>query len=405
MMFSEHATMQQLGLSGDRPDPGELSDDFLDDLFLRTSLASGCGELMTGRDDDLVIPASVMFLLHQLRTVEHPLRKTIDEDRVRERRDFTIEPEMHAGDGGRFKLFDARQFCATGELGRQQIEHALVGNGEHDPICSDVSAIPKFDAGYFAVGDVDLFDAALETDLSTACGQPVTDCGAVQLFEGRCGNQNLPAVAGAEKAIHENLAGMREADAVQAFAECTDKDHVPEAIDDGLRLPVCLEPVGHGWFVFWIDAGACELFESLGQFAFLAEVEIGESREGGKQMQGCGERRTGGKAVHLEAGVGVDGTALMGTDEVELLGSFEGIGDADGLAEAIEFETAAHADVLTVVDQGLGLLVFKGARAPPESGSGLEQGDRLIPLRESRSAGQAGETASDNDCCCAAVFQ
>ncbi|MEQ9066530.1 MAG: hypothetical protein RLO18_07380, partial [Gimesia chilikensis] len=112
-----------------------------------------------------------------------------------------------------------------------------------------------------------------------------------------------------------------------------------------------------------------------------------------------------GKADHLKAGVGVDGTALMGTDEVELLGSLKGIGDADGLAEAIEFVTAAHADVLTVVDQRLGLLVFKGARAPPESRSGLEQHDRLAPLRESRSAGQAGETASDNDCCCAAVFQ
>lgn len=400
MMFGEHATVQQFGLCGGGPDPGEFGNDFLNDLTLRASLSTGGGQLMAGGDDDLVIPASVVLLLHQLRAVEHPLGQAVDENRVRQRSDFAIEPEVDAGDGSRLELFDARQFCTAGELVWQKIEGALVRNSEDDVVGIQLCPIPEFDAGHSAIGDADLPDAGFKADLCTACGQPVTDCGAVQLFEGRGGNQDLPAVAGAEEAVDENLAGVREADAIQVFTECADEDHVPEAVDDGLRLSVRLEPVGHGWFVCEVDAGACQLFEPVCEFPFLAETEIREPGKGGKQVQGRGKQRAGGEAIDLKAGAGA-----AGTNKVQLLCPCKGVCDADGLTEAVEFVTAAHADVLAIVDQGLGLLVFKGAGATAEPGSRFEQSDRSAPLCQGDRGSQAGETASDDDCCFAAVFQ
>ena len=212
---------------------------------------------------------------------------------------------------------------------------------------TDVGTVPQFNARYPPFGENDLFDAGFESDLSPAFGQKILDLRAVQLLEGRRGDQHLPAVARSEETIHKNLTGMREADPFQALAEGADQDHIPETIDDGLRLPLLFEPFRHGWLMLRIDGSSRQLFQSPRQLPFLMQVEIRQPRERREQMQGCRQKPAGGKAVDLKSGA-----SLIRTDKIELLRLLEGVCDPDRFTESIKFMAAAHADMLAIVNQG-----------------------------------------------------
>ena len=214
--------------------------------------------------------------------------------------------------------------------------------------------------------------------------EPVAEFVAVESAE-RHGRQfDLEAAPVAEEAVHEDLAGVAEADAVGRLVEGAGEHEAPEAVDGAGRLAVAAEPVEER------RVGVGRRPPQSGQPPGDANL-VGETEVMGAE-EGAGEVKRRGQAVGGEAA-----DAAVGRHEVEAGLGLKEMGDADGLAKMGEVGAAAHADVLAGVDELSGGGVGEGTGPAAEAVARFEHGDVEAALGERRGGRQSRQPAADDD--------
>ena len=149
--------------------------------------------------------------------------------------DFSVEPQMDAGDGGVFELVEVRgQLLSGGVLGQggEEGRHGFEGEGKDDGVGCDGAGLILFadggEPGFAGWGWGDGFDAGAEGDFAAAFAE-IAGGRAVEVAEGNGGDAHAAGLGREQEGFAKDFGGVVDGDAVEVFVEGGDEDGFPEA--------------------------------------------------------------------------------------------------------------------------------------------------------------------------------
>ncbi len=195
----------------------------------------------------------------------------------------------------------------------------------------------------------------------------------VQLAERDERQLHLVALAVAEEAVDEHLAGVADVHPVEPLVQGRDEHRGPVPLDRPIGLPVAAEPGLRTARPARSGPVEREPGEPVGDAEPLHERQIIGPEEAPRQVQRRRQR------PGLERRI-----SPLGREEEDARLAAEEVGRADAPAEVGEVRAAGHAHVLAVIDELAGRGVGERAGPPAEPGPALEERDVAGPSPPAR---------------------
>ena len=151
---------------------------------------------------------------------------------------------MHAGNGGRIQLRQARHLRNGLHRFRQQSCNALMRDGQNEFVRDNPLTTAKFDRLHTVVLNENLLDATFQANRCVPACQPIGQPAAVQFVQRNGWTLHFPSTPIRQERIDEHLPGAGHVDPVECLAQRAHQHDVPESFDCRRRLLMFAQPVG-----------------------------------------------------------------------------------------------------------------------------------------------------------------